>query len=148
MGFDQPNLQPSILNRFVMDLLLNWFIRSRKPIAMFRDHSSVGVHTSIYIFERTGAIIKYTWSHVGAKPFGEIIPFQCPKCMCVGAWNGPKLKVEDGELAAVSISCRHPTCSYTIDLNVPTDRSFTRIGSGSRGLFEQSERGDWYSSIV
>jgi hypothetical protein len=89
LGFDEKNLQPSLLNRFVTDVMVNWFVLSKKFIVTLRDHSAIGAHTSIYCFEPTGSITKYMWSHLGRQPFGKPTPHQCPECKCIGAWATP-----------------------------------------------------------
>jgi hypothetical protein len=64
-----------------MDLVIQCFIFIRPNLkVILQDHQSLGAHTSI-IDISANAFTKYTWVHVGSRPFGESFVRQCPTCL-------------------------------------------------------------------
>lgn len=144
VGFEEPDLQPSLLNRFAMSLCIEWFIHSKKLVTMLHEHTAVGAHTSIVLIEPSGDVTRYSWSHVALRPLGQPTPVQCQKCLSLQPWAKPKVKFDKGELASASLFCKH--CSH--HLSFERDSGGHLIRAGKPGHFDDTAKGEWFYELI
>lgn len=144
MGFGQDNLQPSLLNKLVLDVCVEWFINRKKVISTLRDHVGAGIHSNIYLLEADGVLTKFVWSHVALQPFGQPTPIQCKECKALRSWKEPKLTMEHKEVISVFLKCR--VCPYSFTATKNLDGTMRRVGH--QGVTELSERGEWFYTVI
>lgn len=138
LAFNQTDFQPSSTNMLLMDVALAWFIQSKQPECMLKDHHRVGAHTDIYIFKPDNIVKQYVWSHPGRRPFGQSIPLQCVICKSIKSWGKPDIKRTSGAYATSYIlTCQ--SCGHMLRADRPAN--FIKY---TPGPLDKSERGDWY----
>lgn len=137
MAFGNPHLQPALLNIFLAEGSLTWFIQSREVTSLLKNHQSLGAHTDIFMLKPGCKIIHYVWSHPVIKPFGDSPGEQCKHCGCFRPWKLVKEVASHGQLDSVLLQCRvclKPTKTFL-------RQGKTRVGNGKS---KKDERGDWY----
>lgn len=144
MGFGEENLQPALLNKFLLSTCGEWFVYRRKVIATLRDHAGTGIHTDIFTLDASGTLTRFFWSHVSVQPFGNPTPIQCTGCLSLRSWKEPKVRLENQELVSVVFRCK--VCKTLFQAEKPADGPLFRVGP--KGPSDLSERGEWFYSTI
>ncbi|KAG1839602.1 hypothetical protein C8R48DRAFT_782046 [Suillus tomentosus] len=98
IAFTAPHFQPSFTCHLVVAFAEHVLIEGfplREAFPEILGHSyRLGMHTDIILMTRSetnGAATlqctRYAWSHATARPWGSLLPLQCPQCGCITKWN-------------------------------------------------------------
>ncbi|KAA1474044.1 hypothetical protein DENSPDRAFT_882494 [Dentipellis sp. KUC8613] len=101
--FTAPQLQPDLVKPFLLQLMLQKFVRGYLlskilPRILSEIEPRFGRHTGVihlgYItgqegkgWEHSVPVTKYLWHSGTIQPWGNPIPDQCPECGCLRRWN-------------------------------------------------------------
>lgn len=77
-------------------------------IGLLLSSSALSRHTGIVRFWTDGSVVKnctIRWAHPRIQPWGKPVPYQCPSCHCIQAWDQKGLGSE--MRGDVEMHCRH-----------------------------------------
>ena len=94
-AFDAPSFHPIYATTFLLNFFQYIIIEGRtfgSAAEKLLNTSSLSRHTGIVRFwtcTRDSAVrdCTFRWAHSRAQPFGKPVPFQCPYCYCIQAWD-------------------------------------------------------------
>ncbi|KAH0826511.1 hypothetical protein J3R83DRAFT_5518 [Lanmaoa asiatica] len=114
IAFDAVRLHPSTCWPFVVFLIEAMFIEQHDVEAAVPHalgHSNkLGQHSGVYLFARATdclKITKYFWAHRDFRPWGHILPPQCPFCGSPQQW---KRKMATDH--SYTFKCRYRRCGF------------------------------------
>jgi hypothetical protein len=112
-AFDAPSFHPVFATTFVLDFFQYIIIDGRSfktVVGLLFSSSTLSRHTGIVRFWTRDADVNhctFRWSHSCTQPWGTPVPYQCPTCYCIQAWdqkgNGPSSELR----GSVTISCTY-----------------------------------------
>jgi hypothetical protein len=92
-AFDAPSFHPIYATTFLLNFFQHIIIEGRafeSSAGQLLNTSSLARHTGIVRFWTRGSMVMdctLRWSHSHARPWGKSVPFQCPYCYCIQAWD-------------------------------------------------------------
>jgi hypothetical protein len=98
-AFTVDGLIPCLLSSLLIDLVHRTFIEGYDITTyigkILRSAPVVARHTAIIHIQRsskTGNVkgLKYIWANPDMRPFGNVLPFQCPECFAFRPWSKKK----------------------------------------------------------
>ena len=112
-AFDATSFHPVFATTFVINFFQYIIIDGRHfqhVVGLILSSSILSRHTGIVRFWTHDADVKHCtlrWSHSRTQPWGEPLPYQCPTCCCIQAWdqkgNGPSSELR----GPVTMSCSY-----------------------------------------
>ena len=126
---------------FFVTLANNRFLYGKKDIGVsLRDDEELGAHTGLLCFESkkhessiTTTTSRYIWSHPGLKPFGNVLPIQCPGCWGLRTWSVRKKTADD-----IHLKCMGAECSQQLYFSRPPALDFV-----SGRYVDDGQHGQW-----
>jgi hypothetical protein len=92
-AFDALSFHPIYATTFLLNFFQHIIIEGRafeSSAGQLLNTSSLARHTGIVRFWTRGLTVMdctLRWSHSRARPWGKSVPFQCPYCYCIQAWD-------------------------------------------------------------
>lgn len=112
-AFDARFFHPVFATTFILDFFQHVIIEGRPfkdVVGLLFSSSTLSRHTGIVRFWTSGVDVRhctFRWSHCRIQPWGKPVPYQCPTCYCVQAWNqkgnGPSSELR----GCVTMSCTY-----------------------------------------
>ncbi|KAH9016703.1 hypothetical protein EDB85DRAFT_1898010 [Lactarius pseudohatsudake] len=93
IGFDTPAFHPIYAATFLLNFFHYIVIEDRtfgSAIGLLLNTSPLSRHTGIVRFWAVGSVVKsctLKWAHSRTQPWGKPVPYQCPSCRCIQAWD-------------------------------------------------------------
>jgi hypothetical protein len=130
--FSSLGFMPVFSTPFFVTLANNRFLYGKKDIGLsLRDEEELGAHSELFCFESksdnssvTVTTSRYVWSHPGLRPFGNLLPIQCPDCMGLRTWNVVKKSADNIYLRCNGVKGSGVKCSRRFDFNRAPTLSF------------------------
>lgn len=116
VAFDTPRLHPSSCWPFVVFLCESLHtegqdLQSAMPHAL-SNSNKLGRHSGVYTFLQLGGQLlttKYIWAHRDYRPWGKVLPVQCPECGTPQRWKR-NFVAGTHEPTYYKFSCRYKDC--------------------------------------
>jgi hypothetical protein len=92
-AFNAPSFHPIYATTFLLDFFQYTIIEGRtfdSIAGQLLNTSSLSRHTGIQRFWTRDLVTRHCelkWAHSRTRPWGEPVPFQCPDCRCIQAWD-------------------------------------------------------------
>lgn len=79
---------------------------------------SVGRHTNIIWIRPNQAPVRFAWTESVVRPWGQTLPYQCPACFSVFAWDNGKTKPETGDITfrCKGFNAKGRKCQKTLEV--------------------------------
>lgn len=112
-AFNATSFHPIYAATFLLNFFQHIVIEGRSfdsAVGQILNTSALSRHTGIIRFWRDGPVIKkceLRWSHLRTQPWGQSVPYQCPSCRCVQAWDQQKIQGASSQLRDVSMRCSY-----------------------------------------
>ncbi|KAG2360063.1 hypothetical protein BDR07DRAFT_1413530 [Suillus spraguei] len=71
-------------------------------------------------------VTTYTFFHDNKRPWGNALPYQCPRCSCIRTWKSMPSSQQDQR----RFTCRAQGCGFTITCDKPPQREIILFTSG------------------
>lgn len=146
IAFGAKDFHPSYASGFLSAVAFICFVHGKAFSRAVRlgldDETTLGIHSDIYHFSDRSAIV-YTWGNPSWKPFGWVLPTQCPQC---GAIRSNATSVDFGKRKAVTI-CKNIACSFRTEYLEPIGQQLLT----SRAMEEAvkgTAYGVWYKRSI
>ena len=92
-AFDAPAFHPIYATTFLLNFFQCIIIEGRtfdSAIGQLLNTSALSRHSGIVRFWTSNSVVKkctLRWTHSRIQPWGKPVPYQCPSCHCIQAWN-------------------------------------------------------------
>lgn len=92
-AFDAPAFHPIYAATFLINFFQYIIIEGRSfdsAIGLILNASALSRHTGIVRLWTRDSVVRdctLRWAHSRTQPWGEPVPYQCPICFCIQAWN-------------------------------------------------------------
>jgi hypothetical protein len=92
-AFDAPAFHPIYAATFLLSFFQHIVIEGRtldSAIGLLLNTSPLSRHTGIVHFWTRDSVVSnctLRWAHSRTQPWGKPVPYQCPSCRCVQAWD-------------------------------------------------------------
>lgn len=116
-AFDAPSFHPIYATTFLLGFFQHIIIEGRKfdsAIGLLLNTSPLSRHTGILRFWkdiRNHCVVfrscELRWAHLRTQPWGRSVPYQCPSCFCIQAWDQQKIHGASSQLRDVSMGCSY-----------------------------------------
>lgn len=112
-AFDAPSFHPIYAATFLLNFFQHIIIEGRSfdsAVGQLLNTSALSRHTGIVRFWRDGLDVRkcvLRWAHSRTQPWGRPVPYQCPSCNCVQAWDQQKIQAASSQLRDVSMRCSY-----------------------------------------
>ena len=137
-AFDAPAFHPILAATFLLNFFQHIIIYGRtfdSSTALLLNASPLSCHTGIMRFWTRNSVVNnctLRWTHFRTRPWGESVPYQCPSCRCIQAWDQKGRGAELGRDVTM-------TCSYKDrDEQCPGRLTFPKPSDSYKAL-KQSE---------
>jgi hypothetical protein len=74
----------------------------------------------------------YTFFHDNKRPWGNVLPYQCPACRCICTWQCTTSNLS--LLNETKCTCHKPGCGHTIAYNKPLQQEIILFTPGYHGI--------------
>jgi len=112
-AFNARAFHPIYATTFILNFFHYVIIDGRKfdsVAGLLFSSSTLSRHTGILRFWAHDTVVKsctFKWAHSRTQPLGESVPYQCPTCHCIQAWDqtgqGPSSELRKN----VTMGCRY-----------------------------------------
>lgn len=127
-AFDAPAFHPIYASTFLLNFFQRVIIEGRtfdSTIGQLLNTSALSRHSGIVHFWTKNSVLKnctLRWAHSRIQPWEKPVPYQCPSCHCIQAWD-QKRQGASSELGRDAVV----RCSYqTVDGQCPTRLTFSK----------------------
>ena len=92
-AFDAPSFHPIYAATFLINFFQYIIIEGRtfdSAIGQLLNTSGLSHHSGIMCFWTHNSKVKeclLKWAHSHTQPWGQPVPYQCPSCRCIQAWD-------------------------------------------------------------
>jgi hypothetical protein len=92
-SFNAPAFHPIYAATFLLSFFQHMIIEGRtfdSSVGLLLNNSALSHHTGIVHFWTRDSVVKtctLVWSHSCTWPWGTLVPYQCPSCRCIQAWD-------------------------------------------------------------
>jgi hypothetical protein len=112
-AFNAPSFHPIYATTFLLNFFQHIIIEGRSfdsAVGQLLNTSALSRHSGIerYWRDKQGDVRECTlkWAHLRTQPWGNPVPYQCPSCGCIQAWD-QKIKGASSQLRDVSMCCSY-----------------------------------------
>lgn len=130
----QPAFTSHLLFAFVEQVLIERFpIRYAFP-HMLGQSNKLGRHTDIVLMMKDAPgeglkVIRYAWTHIDNRPWGQYLPIQCPVCGLVDAWRSAS------KSRVYTFECTNDRCRKTLTFKQPAGSWMLMQGKTGSGCW-------------
>ena len=128
-AFDAPAFHPIYATTFLLHFFHHIIIEDRtfdSTIGLLLNASPLSRHTAIVRFWTVNSVVKsctLKWAHSRTQPWGNPVPYQCPSCRCIQAWDqrgqGPSSEVGRDVTMQCSYEGEHGRCTARLTFTKP-----------------------------
>jgi hypothetical protein len=92
-AFDAPAFHPIYATTFLLSFFQYVIIEGRtldSAIGLLLNTSALSRHTGVVRFWTRDSVVRnctLRWAHSRTQPCGTPVPYQCPSCGCIQAWD-------------------------------------------------------------
>lgn len=96
VGFTAKHFHPSLASHFLISFAQAVIVEGfslREAFPNMLEQSGLGMHTDVLLMTATPEdavplrITRYKWAHVSIRPWGNVLPLQCPQCGTPVVWE-------------------------------------------------------------
>jgi hypothetical protein len=112
-AFTAPSFHPIFATTFLLNFFQHIVIEGRSfdsAIGLLLNASTLSRHSGIKRFWTRGSAVmdcELRWTHSRTQPLGELVPYQCPRCHCIQAWDQGKNNTDSSQLRDVKMTCSY-----------------------------------------
>jgi hypothetical protein len=113
-AFDAPSFHPIYAATFLLNFFQHVIIEGRafdSVAGQLLNTSALSLHSGIVRFWRDRSLVVkkcvLRWAHSRTQPWGTPVPYQCPSCHCIQAWDQQKIQVAPSQLRDVTMRCSY-----------------------------------------
>lgn len=128
-AFDTPAFHPILAATFLLNFFQHIIIDGRtfdSSIALLLNASPLSRHSGIVCFWTHDSVVNnctLRWTHSRTRPWGKSVPYQCPSCRCIQAWDQKGRGAELGRDVTMSCSYKEgdEQCPASLTFQKPSD---------------------------
>lgn len=136
-AFNAHSFHPIYAATFLLNFFQHIIIEGRtfdSAVGQLLNTSALSRHTGIVRYWRDKLGVKkceLRWAHSRTQPWGTPVPYQCPSCRCIQAWDQKKIQVASSQLRDVSMRCSYKggqkACEECLSFQKPNEEPFKAV---------------------